>query len=325
MERMDAKDWRLLYELDLNSRQPMRELARKIGLSKDSTIYRVNKLCESGVIKRFQTLVDAGKLGYTSYRLFLRLQNVTPRKEQEIIGFLRQERKVSWMVSVEDGWSINTWIPCRTVHEMNLLWKKLMERYRNFIEKRWLSIFTKVTYFSKDYLIPDGSAEKRRRSFVFITEPDQVKIDVVSEEILKMLVLNSRTSSVDIASRLSVSSKTVAKKIRDLEKHGIISCYRLMIDLDKIGYRYYKMHLRLHNVTKDRYDSLSEFVASHGNVVYIDEVLGGEDFEIELHVKNIDELRGFISSLKERFASIISKYDIMLYYKEHKYVGLPVG
>jgi len=319
MVELDLKDRKLLYHLDLDSRQPMRELARKAGLSKDSAIYRINRLREAGVIKGFQTLVDIGKLGYISFRLFLKLQNVTPEKEQEIISFLENDRKVLWLVSVEDGWDINTWIACRTIQEMNGLWKDLLERYGNYIERRWLGIFTKVAYFSRNYLL-----DNPRKSFVFITEPEKAEIDSKSEDILKILVSDSRASTVDIAGKLGISVKTAVKKIREMEKRRIISCYRLLLDLDKIGYKYYKMHIRMHNATPEKVVQLRGFVSGHRNVIYTDEVLGGEDFEIELHVKDIEELRGFITALKENFAGMIRNYEIMLYTKEHKYVGLPV-
>jgi len=319
MVELDLKDRKLLYELDLDSRQPVRELARKVGLSKDSAAYRIDRLCKSGVIKRFQTLVDVGKLGYISFRLLLKLQNVTPRKEAEIISFLKSDRRVAWIVSVEDGWDINTWIVCRSVSEMNDFWKELMRKYRNYIDRHWFSIYTKVVYFSKNYL-----CEGQRKGFVFISEPTRNELDDKSGQILRLLVLNSRISSVEIAEKVGVTTKTVISKIRQMEKEKLISCYRLVIDLDRIGYKYYKLHIKLHNLTPEKEQSLRVFISSHPNVVYTDEVLGGEDAEVELHVRDVEELRDFISHLKEKFAGIIRTYDLMLYYKEHKYIGLPV-
>jgi DNA-binding Lrp family transcriptional regulator len=319
MVKIDLKDRKLLHELDLNSRQPIRELARKIGLSKNAAIYRLNKLCRLGVIKKFQTLVDVGKLGYISFKLYIKLQNVSPRKEREIINYLKCDKRVLWIVSVEDGWDINTWIVCKTIHEMNDLWKTFTSKYRNYLDKKRLNILTKVTYFSNNYM-PGGV----RKSFVFITEPKKVKIDRKSEGILRVLVSNSRTSNLEIGGKLGISSKTVAKKIREMEKEGIISCHKLMLDLGKIGYKYYKIHILMHNVTPEKEERLRDYVSNHVNVVYTSEVLGGDDIEIELYVKSVEELREFISDIKEKFTSTIRSYEIMLYYEVHKYVGLPV-
>ena len=44
MTKFDLKDRKILFELDTNSRQSFHEIAKKVGLSKDSVIYRINKL-----------------------------------------------------------------------------------------------------------------------------------------------------------------------------------------------------------------------------------------------------------------------------------------
>ena len=44
MMKLDRKDYRIMHELDLNSRQSYSEIAKKVGLNKDSVINRINKL-----------------------------------------------------------------------------------------------------------------------------------------------------------------------------------------------------------------------------------------------------------------------------------------
>ena len=42
--KLDLKDRKILYELDINSRQPFAAIAKKVGLSKQTVINRVKKL-----------------------------------------------------------------------------------------------------------------------------------------------------------------------------------------------------------------------------------------------------------------------------------------
>ncbi|MBS3146692.1 Lrp/AsnC family transcriptional regulator, partial [Candidatus Woesearchaeota archaeon] len=51
LNKLDLKDKRLLYELDLDSRQSFNELGKKLSLSKSSVIYRINNMQKSGIIK----------------------------------------------------------------------------------------------------------------------------------------------------------------------------------------------------------------------------------------------------------------------------------
>ena len=95
MLKLDLKDRKLLYELDTESRQSAHQIAKKIGLSKDAVIYRINKLQEAGVIKQFHTIINVGKLGFISFRLYLKLQNTTPEKEEEIIEYLKSQKIIA--------------------------------------------------------------------------------------------------------------------------------------------------------------------------------------------------------------------------------------
>ena len=58
MEKLDLKDRKILYELDINSRQSFRSIGRKVGLSKDIVASRIKKLIDKGIIIRFFTYYD---------------------------------------------------------------------------------------------------------------------------------------------------------------------------------------------------------------------------------------------------------------------------
>ncbi len=321
MIRLDRKDRRILYELDIDSRQSFNKIAKKVKLSKDSVIYRIRKMQSEGIIKRFHTVIDVGRLGFISFRLYLKLQNTTPDKEREIIEFLKKKRIVTWLVSIEGEYDVGMWILTKSIAEMNDLWKKLLEKYRDFIEKRWLTIFAKVSYFPRTYIL-DG--EKNTTEFVFITEPNEVRLNHTDISILKMLSYNSRISVVDISKKLKISSKTVTSRIRELENKKVIIGYRTMFDIEKLGYQYFKIHFNLHNKNKEIERQLKSFFKQHPNVTYDNEVLGGDDIEIDVQIKSLKDLRNFLDEVKKRFAHIIKNYTYMSFYEEHKYLFFPV-
>ncbi len=71
----DAKDIRILAELQKNARQTFAELGRKAGLSLPAAAERVRRLEDSGVILGYRAEVDGGKLGYP-IAAFVRLRSV---------------------------------------------------------------------------------------------------------------------------------------------------------------------------------------------------------------------------------------------------------
>src|SRR3989344_1285590 len=90
MVKIDLKDKKILNALDDDSRQPLAKIGRAVRLPKNVGAYRIQRLQEEGIINNFYTVIDAAKLGYTSIRLYLVLQNTTPKIKQELIDYFVQ-------------------------------------------------------------------------------------------------------------------------------------------------------------------------------------------------------------------------------------------
>jgi len=317
---LDLKDWKILYELDINSRQSFHEIGKKVGLSKDSVIYRINKMQEKGIIKKFHTLIDTGKLGFISFRLYLKFQNTTPEKETEIIEFLKKQKIITWLASIEGEYNLGMWILCKSISEMNELWKKILENFRDNIEKTSFVIFSKVYYFSRNYFLNN---KQQKKEWLIITEPKNMLIDEKELEIIKILVDNSRASVVEIAKKVGLTPKTIISKIKKLEREKIIIGYRTMFDLEKLNYQYFKVHFNLHNLNQEKEKKFRQFLRYHTNVIYDNEVIGGDDIEIEIQCKSIEEFRKILDQIKQQFSEIIKNYKYFTFYKEHKYIFFP--
>jgi len=68
MENLDLKDRKILYYLDINSRQSNSDIAKKVGLSKEVVNYRIKRLEKEGIIKGYYTVLDFYK---ASKKVFL--------------------------------------------------------------------------------------------------------------------------------------------------------------------------------------------------------------------------------------------------------------
>ena len=60
----DEKDIKILEVLQENGRAPYSEIARRIGISEAAVYTRIQKMIKQGLIKKFQVIVDADKLGF---------------------------------------------------------------------------------------------------------------------------------------------------------------------------------------------------------------------------------------------------------------------
>lgn len=62
--KLDDKDWKILAELQKDSRVSMSHIGRKTGLSSPSVGDRVSKMEDEGVIESYNTMIAHSKAGY---------------------------------------------------------------------------------------------------------------------------------------------------------------------------------------------------------------------------------------------------------------------
>jgi Lrp/AsnC family leucine-responsive transcriptional regulator len=319
--KLDLKDRRLLYELELDSRQSFGDLAKKLRLSKNTIAYRIHNLEKEGIIKKFYAVIDVGKLGYINFRVYLKLQNVTPMKEKEIIDFLVAKKCVNWVVSIDGDYNLGFHVLSREIKEMNEVWMELLEKYVNYVDERLLTIVTKKSHYSRSFLI---NSKENENETVYLTEPKKPEVDEIDKGILELLAKNARIPIIEIASTLKITSKTVIARIKKLENDRVIVSYKTGFNLSKLGYEQFRLILRLHNTTKERISSLIQHANVHPNIISHSEVLGGDDFEMDVEVNDLSALRKIIDEIKDKFADIIQAHKTMQFYQEHENFHYPV-
>lgn len=323
MSALDLKDRQLLYELDLNARQSFNELAKKLRLNKNTVQYRISRLQKLGIIRNFYTLIDTAKLGYLIFRVFLRFQNLAHEREMEIIEYLKSDSRVGWMVSVEGNWDLNFMIWVKTHYEFDEFWREFKFKFEESIVHKWISLFVRLHFYTRPFLA--NTKNDRQKAIVLY---DKVKIPISLDEkdiiILRTLAEDCRTPVVDIAKKASMTVNTAKHRIKRLWNCDIIKSFKAVIDLEKLGYKYYKLHFELKSLTPEDWRSIKTYVQLHPNIWDLNELVNGADLELDLHVKTDAEMRTFISELRARFQNNIRNYEILHYYKEHKLVFFPV-
>ncbi|MBS3149557.1 Lrp/AsnC family transcriptional regulator, partial [Candidatus Woesearchaeota archaeon] len=125
---MDLKDRKLLYELDRNARQSNSEIGKKIRLNKNTINYKIKKLEENKVILGYYTVIDNSKLGYFSFRSYLKFFNTTIEKEEEIINWLKNDQRVGVLARIETVYDFVLMIWVKDVYEFDKFWFEFKKR-----------------------------------------------------------------------------------------------------------------------------------------------------------------------------------------------------
>lgn len=315
--KLDLKDRKILFELDKNSRQSNSEIAKKVGLNKNTVNYKINRMTQEGVIKGYYSVIDSSKLGYFSIRIYLKFFNTNQEDEKKMIEWLNNQKIVGVLAKIETIYDLVIMCWVKNIYEFEDFLQEFKKKFRKHFWQEKVHIFSKVLHFKRKYLL----SQKKE----YDEEPETIggkeisDFDELDLKILRLLAKNARMPLIDISSKLKTPERTIAFRIKQLEKKKIIQGYRINLELQKIGFEYYKLNFILNDFSK--YEELENFCKIHENVIYIDKTLEELDFEIDVEIKNKQELLKLISEIKEKFS--VRNVDILEFKEYIKLESIP--
>ena len=117
---------------------------------------------------------------------------------------------------------------------------------------------------------------------------------------------------VEIAKKLNTSPKTIAYKIKKLEKEEIIQGSRILVDFSKIGYKFYKVFFSFKDLNDKSFKELMKYFQEHQNIIWATKIIGFYDLSIEMEVRDVEEFRSVLNEIKNKFSHLIKKHESLL-------------
>ena len=321
MVKLDLKDRKILYELDLNCRQSNSQIGKKVGLKRDVVGYRIKKLQDEEIIKNFFTVIDTFKLGYSVFRIYINYQYITSDIKEKIIKFF-VDNKNSWVVaSIKSEIDLDAVLWVKDIYEFYNFWENALDEYEDYIEKYSVSIYIKSEVYKKSYLLPDKIEESDRTICTMTSGGKPVEIDNVDYKLLNELAVNARAPLIELAKKLDCSSQSVNYRIKKLVKSGVIKGFRVDLNLSKLGLHNFKVdiYLKNHKLKKP----IINYLKNKPYLEYMNLALGWADLEPEFVVENFDELLKILKEIDTKFSGAIKKQSFFIEEKVHKTRCLP--
>lgn len=314
---LDIKDKRIIEQLEVNSRQSIRQLSRKVGLSKDATIYRIKKMEDLGIISGYYSVIDIAKLGLMQFKVFITFQNTNSKIEEEIIQYLIKDENVGWVVSCDGYYNLMAVYWCKNPIAFDTLFTEFLNKYSCYIKQREIAVIPEEFSLRHSFLY---SNNKIPLSSFYGGEPT-FNVDQKDIIIIEALANNSKESLHGIAEKINLTSEAVAKRIKNLQEKGVFLAFRPKLNLNTLNYSFYSLLFKLKKINKIQ--AFYEYFKVNPNATYISKYLGAYDLGIDIQVKNADELRDLIAKFKNHFKDDIESYISILIHKEHKLSYFP--
>jgi Lrp/AsnC family leucine-responsive transcriptional regulator len=140
--QLDEKDWKILVELGKNSRVPIVDMARRVGISPDAISKRLAKLEKSGVVQGYILVLNNQILGQLHYKVLIRLKSVTRKKYDLLLSFCKLHPNIFYIVRTFGVWEFEIDMEVQDVPAFRRIMRELKEKFSDIIsDYSYISIY----------------------------------------------------------------------------------------------------------------------------------------------------------------------------------------
>src|SRR3989344_3985932 len=305
--KLDLLDKKIMFELEKDSSKSVSEIAKRIKRSNEFVNFRIHRLEKEKIILGYSAIVDMSKLGYFTFRIYLKWQNMTEEHKKKFYDEVKVKESV-WTTTVLHGkWDFAFFMGVKSTERFHKLWNEIQLNYKDKIAESKIAIYAPVHNFNKRFFI-DGNTEIIER--VYGSCPLSA-FDELDEKIIQLYAGDVRAQFTNLAKKLKVTSETVRKRIIRLEKEKIIVGYKINPNLQKMGFQGYRVDFLLNSIKRN--NELFEYLKQHKYFYQINKSIGGADFETEIVVRDLNHLLEVLEEVVQRFSDVIKGYEYFGY------------
>jgi Lrp/AsnC family leucine-responsive transcriptional regulator len=322
MVKIDLKDRKILYHLDLDSRKSYSQIGRNVGLPKNIVEKRIKRLIKEGIIKNFYTVIDVYKLGYILMRFHYKYQDITPEIEKEIIDYFKNDKFSVLIASSHGIFNLKLIRLIKDINEFYNIWQDTQRKYGHYFQDRSSALFINEIYYDSSFLLLDNYDKKQREKFTLRGRGKRIEIDDLDKKILRLLSSNARLSPLDIARKLESKSSVISNRIKKLQESEVIKGYRVYIDISKLGYHIFRAYISLKDYSLR--DEIINYIKYNPNLVFIDTYTGEADLELEFYFENVDSFTKTMQDITIKFPNAMRYYRYLNIINYHRFLYMPV-
>ena len=306
--KLTKADRIILKHLAYNSRIPEKVLAHYCNLSKDSIRYRIKRLERLGIIKGYGVFVDFTVLGYTSYKLYLKL-NATIQQKKALVAFLGKQPSVFSIFESYGNWDIGTAIFAKSRKDYYDFETALLSAFGDIISSKHFCLMLDAVIFNNYFLHED----KHLQEYSFWKSDSLETLDATDKLLLQELHKDSTATLVTLAGKANLSIDSVSKRIKKLNDKKIVAFYPTTIDYTLLGYEKYKLFISVKNYSTEAERKLFAFLKIQKQTLNIIRIIGPWKLEVEFLIREYTEFYNILSVLQEKFSEHILKLEFSIF------------
>jgi len=327
MIKLDKKDRLLLYCLLYNSRESLKSIGKKIGISKESVHYRIKRLIKNDIIKNFTIFVNPRNFGYELMMSHFKFINISPDIKKQMIEYFVNNECTFYVSLIEGNYDFQVDFLLGDPFKFEACVDKIREKYNNYLSFQSTKFYMRGEFYNYAFLLDEKHYERKHLKWEWGS--GLLDLDDFDFKILKELSNNSRIPTKNIANKLNSTVNTVNSRIKKFEefflgnvgKEGGYTIYTINVDWAKIGYRWF--HLQINMRDYSRKNEIMCYIRKNPNLIRSFKFI---NIDVDLHftflLHNMEQLRNIIEDITTRFPDLINDYHFYSTFKIFKHLFL---
>lgn len=299
MTSIDEQDKLILFELFQDCRQSHLKIAKTLKIPRQSVDFRIKKMEDEGVIKKYAININYPKLGYSRHSIYLDLRTMAKSQEvNEYVKSITDIREVSccYMLHSVSQWKMYVSVWTKDIKRYDEIQTKIITKFKKYLNN-FLS-FQSVeswTYWIAEMLNP-----KKKTKVDYKGSPENISLKDIDWRIIDKLRKNSTTPTGEIAKALKINALTVTRRIKWLVSNGIIERFYPIVDISKAGYKEYTFISRVDPSYSKELNKFIEFAKDDPRFGIIIKAVGYVNLYYAFYTQNnkeFDEVKAKVESI----------------------------
>ncbi|MEK6816229.1 MAG: Lrp/AsnC family transcriptional regulator, partial [Nanoarchaeota archaeon] len=271
----------------------------------------------SGLIKTFYTEFNLSKLGYNSYYIFIELERITNKIENEIIKKFINEENVGWIINGIGKSNIILLVYAKTFNEFEKLYSKIKNICSDYLRDANFSILTNSYKVSYRFLETDiGGLQTEKFQPIILDNEDNKLMGALSQ--------NAREKITTISNKSGMSIDIVRYRLKKLKENKVINGFRMKLDISKLGIQWHLLFIKLQPIDEKMKKRFLNYILQQKEIYYLTSTIGNYDLIVDLQVTSSTDIRNLIFELRDKFPEVIKNFETILIFNEYKISYLPL-
>ncbi len=151
-------------------------------------------------------------------------------------------------------------------------------------------------------------------------------IDRYDRQILKILQQEGHISNQALAERIGLSPSPCLRRVKTLEEHGFIQCYRAMVDAKQLGLSLTALiHISMDHHTPERFANFEQKIEQLDEVLECLLITGqSADYQLKVVVKDMDSFQVLLLNKITRIEGVTGVHSSFVLRKVVDRTAIPI-